>query len=781
MNSKEKNAIKLKKYIDDISKYWEEKEYIKICKLANKALDAAQSYLIAYNTRDFLVNKMSAYIVVASVIMCDNDNIRLIEEKKNMKCISDIFADDEICKWIIETLNIINIDYVRNSLIERVVPKRFADRFDFNKFDANTEKQNEAELKKIAERREDEWQRFLEKCEHTGVLDLKSVTLNFPKEYFDGETRNGFYIAPFMKNSWAASLEILHKVDILCQTLDIPYFADWGTLLGTIRHHGFIPWDDDIDIGVLRKDYDKLKYAIANCQNELQLYDVYNDAGWGGHASRITNTLSFSCDRDLIKRYHGFSFPAGIDVFVIDCVPRDKKQENEQYDALKIIAEIVTARADSQNCKKNSDEYYFAQKNEKILLETLQRLCHVTFTNEVPDDQELYVLKEEILSVYSEEQSDYYTVPHRLANGQDYYIPKDVFDGRIRMPFENIEVSVPKGYDFILRKNYGDDYMTPINRGGGHNYPYYDIFVEAMQEERGDKTIDDTWRYIENVSYGYYKRFLNQKANPVCKFDNSYFKPDTIDGFKINEMTKRNHAAELEVLAEIKRICNKKKLRYFAIGDTITGAVRLAGYLPQSEGIHLGMLRDDYVEFMNCLSMELDSWFTYQSIYSNDEHMDMRTYIITDAYMVRDDDYMERFHGSTDIVGIDISPIDYVEDDVQKEQVRLDLIKALLKTSSVISDMPPYTAEELSLVDEWKDKVQIDISKESNVKHSFIRAADTVASGERNKTKMVRITPDLQIGINNRYRTDWFEDGIELPFENTTIIVPKGYKNMIGE
>ena len=44
-----------------------------------------------------------------------------------------------------------------------------------------------------------------------------------------------------MKHAWAANIEVLHKVDMLCQTLHIPYFVDWGTLLGTIRHKGYIP------------------------------------------------------------------------------------------------------------------------------------------------------------------------------------------------------------------------------------------------------------------------------------------------------------------------------------------------------------------------------------------------------------------------------------------------------------------------------------------------------------------------------------------------------------
>ena len=55
------------------------------------------------------------------------------------------------------------------------------------------------------------------------------------------------------------------------------------------------------------------------------------------------------------------------------------------------------------------------------------------------------------------------------------------------------------------------------------------------------------------------------------------------------------------------------------------------------------MLRKDYVEFMNCLGQELDTWFTFQSIYMNEQYTDIRSLITTDAYLVADTNYMERF------------------------------------------------------------------------------------------------------------------------------------------
>ena len=81
-------------------------------------------------------------------------------------------------------------------------------------------------------------------------------------DFYEDEVREGFYVPSMLKKAWGVQMDVLRETDIICRRHDIPYFADWGSLLASIRHSGYIPWDDDLDISMRRKDYERfLQYA----------------------------------------------------------------------------------------------------------------------------------------------------------------------------------------------------------------------------------------------------------------------------------------------------------------------------------------------------------------------------------------------------------------------------------------------------------------------------------------------------------------------------------------
>ena len=86
--------------------------------------------------------------------------------------------------------------------------------------------------------------------------------INYDESYFQPEDRDGEHLKGMEKRFWASTMESLEQVDKICKRHNITYFGYYGTLLGAVRHGGFIPWDDDMDIAMFRKDYNRfIQYA----------------------------------------------------------------------------------------------------------------------------------------------------------------------------------------------------------------------------------------------------------------------------------------------------------------------------------------------------------------------------------------------------------------------------------------------------------------------------------------------------------------------------------------
>ena len=92
---------------------------------------------------------------------------------------------------------------------------------------------------------------------------MVKLNLEIPHGFLDEEVRSGYVVTSDMKAIWAVELDLLAELDKMCRNYNLRYCVAAGTLLGAIRHRGFIPWDDDIDIYMLRKDYDQLM-ILAN-------------------------------------------------------------------------------------------------------------------------------------------------------------------------------------------------------------------------------------------------------------------------------------------------------------------------------------------------------------------------------------------------------------------------------------------------------------------------------------------------------------------------------------
>ena len=148
------------------------------------------------------------------------------------------------------------------------------------------------------------------------------ATLKIDDTFFQDEIRCGYTVTKSMKKVWATELDLLAKFLEVCNKYNLTYFADSGTLLGAIRHNGFIPWDDDIDVTMPRLDY---QFLCDNCSNEFQdpyfFQTEYTDPGTiRGHAQLRNSHTTAIAEGELHK---DFKFNQGIflDIFPLDKLP----------------------------------------------------------------------------------------------------------------------------------------------------------------------------------------------------------------------------------------------------------------------------------------------------------------------------------------------------------------------------------------------------------------------------------------------------------------------------
>ena len=241
-------------------------------------------------------------------------------------------------------------------------------------------------------------------------------------------------------------LSILGEVDRLCRDNNIKYSLAYGTLLGAVRHNGFIPWDDDIDIMMERKEYDKFKSIVGEKLNKDYYYvDLYENKHYGLMNGKVMlrNTVMKESSIATSKSPSGIY----IDVFVFDVVPNSDKLRKKQFKKAKRIKRLTICRA----------KYYFGQKGLKLIIYRLRRLVY------------LIIPRKLILNAYRRNAVRYENCKDYKFLGnlggvysieKDSY-PKDVFSKYKNVKFENLTCMSIDDDDRVLAITYGDYMKLP--------------------------------------------------------------------------------------------------------------------------------------------------------------------------------------------------------------------------------------------------------------------------------------------------------------------------------
>ncbi len=298
--------------------------------------------------------------------------------------------------------------------------------------------------------------------------------MQFPASWFEDEVRDGFYVPAIMKRAWAAELEVLSDVASVCKKYHIRWFMDSGSLIGAVRHHGFIPWDDDLDICMFREDY-----ALFNSvmERELPGYHIYiqNTDSRRCVYTCLANSDSIRWDPQHMEKYHGFPYIAGIDIFPLDYIAPDPEDEELRENLIL----IVRSAAESINDENQATEEMEAR------IAHIEELLSVRLDREKPLKEQLFLLLEALFSMYTADEASEAAVLHYWMRSKTSRYPLRCFKELLTFPFEITEASVPAGYDEVLRSYYGD-YMKFCRSGGEHDYPYFQDMERRLMGMAGE-------------------------------------------------------------------------------------------------------------------------------------------------------------------------------------------------------------------------------------------------------------------------------------------------------
>ena len=298
----------------------------------------------------------------------------------------------------------------------------------------------------------------------------------FSEEYFQEEWREGFFIESMMKRAWAAEMEVLEEIDRICKKHKIQYFADSGTLLGAVRHQGFIPWDDDIDIAMKRMDYQRfMQVAPGELPEGWVLCNPFITKEWELPFSRLINSHKVNFTQEHLDRFHGCPYVVGVDIFPLDNKPDDEEEAEMIYCLMKIIYGTILA---IQN--KEIEE-------AERLIKDIENMLNVTVNREGNVLNQLFCLVDQLGCTYLEDETEevalwsWWAYMDKVRNYK-----RSWFSDSEERKFEHMMLPIPVGYDSLLRVIYGDDYMVPQRIDGYHDYPFYKKQEELLRA-RGDQ------------------------------------------------------------------------------------------------------------------------------------------------------------------------------------------------------------------------------------------------------------------------------------------------------
>ena len=276
-------------------------------------------------------------------------------------------------------------------------------------------------------------------------------------QYLEEEIRDGYTVSSEMKKVWTIELDLLRVFIQTCNKYNLRYWAGFGTLLGAVRHKGFIPWDDDLDVWMPRDDYERLLIISKDSFSfPYFLQTTLNDDDYYSAFARLRNSNTTGV---LVSGNNHCNNGIYIDIYPLDGIDSNLKRQKRRSQYIRFLN--VMAHAHLYNV------------NPSILTKTMNKLTHLPFVHY--NYHKTYNKVNELARKVGWNDADQVGIvvfwPYPFDKT---HYDKKLFSESIDLQFENITVKAPRGYAEILTRLYGNyTQFPPIeDRGKWHNFTF---------------------------------------------------------------------------------------------------------------------------------------------------------------------------------------------------------------------------------------------------------------------------------------------------------------------
>ncbi|WP_430598102.1 LicD family protein [Enterococcus sp. AZ177] len=254
-----------------------------------------------------------------------------------------------------------------------------------------------------------------------------------------------------LKDLQQKELELLILFRDICDKNQLTYYISGGTYLGAIRHKGFIPWDDDIDVAMPRTDYDKfVEIASKEFIGSKQFWHYSSISESKRPNSRLVDlSVKIVNNSWKVPRQE----PVWIDIFPLDGLPKSSVKAN--FHKMKLLfLKVMVGFANYENVQDNKKD---RPLHEKMLLKVNSIFSIGKYLNL----NHQYDILEDALRKYSDESSEVYFNFHGAYRFNSIFNKKNIYAEGIILEFEGNYFNAPKNYDDYLKQIYGDYMQLP--------------------------------------------------------------------------------------------------------------------------------------------------------------------------------------------------------------------------------------------------------------------------------------------------------------------------------